>query len=132
MFSHSKNIRMSTLIAIIVAYYLLIIIIIIITKSQNDYCSVRVMELCLPNLLILINCFCVILTLVCSLRACHMLIKQESHVYLWKIYLAHFLKFGNLQNSKFQKSELGKFIPNFPLKHVSTSTKLFLLEKLTN
>ena len=25
-------------------------------------------------------------------------------------------------NSKFQKSELGKFIPNFPLKHVITST----------
>ena len=25
--------------------------------------------------------------------------------------------------SKFQKSELGKFIPNFPLKHVITSTK---------
>ena len=24
--------------------------------------------------------------------------------------------------SKFQKSELGKFIPNFPLKHVITST----------
>ena len=24
--------------------------------------------------------------------------------------------------SKFQKSELGKFIPNFPLKHMITST----------
>ena len=33
--------------------------------------SVGVMELCLLHLLILII-FCVILTLVCSLRACHM------------------------------------------------------------
>ena len=35
LFSHSKNIGMSTLIT---NYYLLIIIIIIITKSHNDYC----------------------------------------------------------------------------------------------
>ena len=41
--SHSKNIRMSTLI--------------IITKNHNNYCSVRVIELCLLNLLILIDCF---------------------------------------------------------------------------
>ena len=27
--------------------------------------------------------------------------------------------------SKFQKSELGKFIPNFPIKHVITSTDRF-------
>ena len=26
--------------------------------------------------------------------------------------------------SKFEKSELGKFIPNFPLKHVTSSTNL--------
>ena len=33
------------------------------------------------------------------------------------------MKFGeNLPRSFFQKSELGKFIPNFPLKHVITST----------
>ena len=52
-------------------------------------------------------------------------INQKSHVYLWnlwKIYLVHFLKFRNLKISKFQESELGKFIPNFPLKHVITST----------
>ena len=55
--SHSKNIWMSTLITIIITYCLLIIIIIIITKSHNNYCSVGVMELCLLNLLILINCF---------------------------------------------------------------------------
>ena len=30
--------------------------------------------------------------------------------------------FGNF--SKFQKSELGKFTPNFPLKHVITSTNI--------
>ena len=30
--------------------------------------------------------------------------------------------FQNFEVSKFQKGELGKFIPNFPLKHVITST----------
>ena len=62
-------------------------------------------------------------------------INQESHVNSWnlgKIYLAHFLKFWNLPRFtreiwKFQKSELGKFIPNFPLKHVITSTNLLTL-----
>ena len=68
--------------------------------------------------------FCVILTLVCSLHV----INQESHVYSWnlgKIYLVHFWKFWNPPHftqeiSKFQKSELGKFI--LPLKHLITST----------
>ena len=62
-------------------------------------------------------------------------INQESHVNSWnlgKIYLVHFLKFWNLPRFtreiwKFQKSELGKFIPNFPLKHVITSTNLLVL-----
>ena len=57
-------------------------------------------------------------------------INQESNVYSWnfgKIYLFYYLKFWNLPHftreiSKFQKSVLGKFIPNFPLKHVITST----------
>ena len=31
--------------------------------------------------------------------------------------------------SKFQKSELGKFIPNFPLKHVITSTNKHVIYK---
>ena len=61
--------------------------------------------------------FCEILTFV---------INQESHVYSWnlgKIYLVHFLKFWNRPRftreiSKFQKSELGKIITNFRLKHV--------------
>ena len=56
LFSHSKNIRMSTLITRIITYYLLIIIIII-TKSHNNYCSVGVMESCILNLLISIDCF---------------------------------------------------------------------------
>ena len=30
--------------------------------------------------------------------------------------------FFEILKSKFQKSELGKFIPNFPLKHMITST----------
>ena len=54
--SHSKNTQMSTLIVIIITYQLLIITIII-TKSPNNYCGVGVMELCLLNLLILIDCF---------------------------------------------------------------------------
>ena len=82
------------------------------------------MELCLLNLLILID-FCIILTLVCSC---------DSHVIPGGI-TCLFVKFGeNLPRSsfeilkfpsfhflKFQKSELGKFIPNFPLKHVITN-----------
>ena len=32
------------------------------------------------------------------------------------------MKFGENRPQKFQKSELGKFISNFPLKHVITST----------
>ena len=67
-------------------------------------------------------------------------INQESHVYSWnlgKIYLVHFLKFWNLPRftreiSKFQKSELGKFIPNFPLKHVITSTNVIKMKILEN
>ena len=43
LFSHSKNIRMPTLITMIITYYLLIINVIIITKSHNDYCSVGFM-----------------------------------------------------------------------------------------
>ena len=42
LFSHSKNIRISTLITILIT----IIIVIIITKNHNNYCSVGVMELC--------------------------------------------------------------------------------------
>ena len=61
-------------------------------------------------------------------------INQKSHVYSWnlgKIYLVRFLKFWNLPRftqkvSKFQKSELSNFIPNFPHKHVITSTKLVM------
>ena len=103
----------------------------IITKIHNNYCSVGLMELCLLNLLILINCF------LCNSYPCVLfeslshVINQESHVYSWnlgKIYLVHFLEFWNLpcftrEISKFQKSELSKFIPNFPFKHVITSTK---------
>ena len=51
-------------------------------------------------------------------------INEELHVSSWnlgKIYLDNFLKFWNLRRftwefSKFLKSELGKFIPNLPLK----------------
>ena len=67
-------------------------------------------------------------------------INQESYSYSWylgKIYLVHFLKFWNLPSltreiSKFQNSELGKFIPNFPLKHVIISTNKFPEDKNFN
>ena len=121
--THSDWISLSTRPIII------IIIIVIITKSHSNYCSVGVMELCLLNVLILIDCF------LCNSYPCMLfeslshVINQESHVYswnLWKIYLVHFLKFWHLPRftseiSKFQKNELGKFIPNFPLKHVITT-----------
>ena len=77
LFSHSKNIRISTLITILIT----IIIVIIITKNHNNYCSVGVMELCLLNWLILINCF------LCNSYPCVLfeslshVINQESHVY---------------------------------------------------
>ena len=46
-----------------------------------------------------------------------------------KKHFSSFLKSSNLSRftweiSWFQKSELGKFIPNFPLKHVITRTKI--------
>ena len=104
--------------------------------SHNSYCSVGVIESCLSNLLILTDCF------LCNSYHCVLfeslsnVINQESHVYSWnlgKIYLAHFLKFSNLEpfsNFRFhnfrKKSELCKFIPKFPLKHVITSTSLFI------
>ena len=71
---------MSTLIVIIITYQLLIITIII-TKSPNNYCGVGVMELCLLNLLILIDCF------LCNSYPCVLfeslshVINQESHIY---------------------------------------------------
>ena len=80
------------------------------------------MELCLLNLLILIDCFfCNSYPCVLFKNLSHVII-QESHVYsknLGKIYLGF-----TREISKFQKSELGKFIPNFPLKHVIPSTNL--------
>ena len=102
----------------------------IITKSHNNYCSAGVMELCLLNLLILIDCF------LCNSYPCVLfeslshVINQESHVYLWNLGetdLVHFLRFWNIPRftreiSKSEKSELDKFIQNFPLKHVITST----------
>ena len=88
------------------------------------------MVLCLLNLFIVTDCF------LCNSYPCVLfesfshVINQESHVYSWNSgtsYLVHFLIFWNLSRftreiSKFQKSELGNFIPNFPLKHLSTST----------
>ena len=61
---------------------LLLIIIMIITKRQNNYGSVGVKELCLLNLLILIDCF------LCNSYPCVLfeslshVINLESHAYL--------------------------------------------------
>ena len=74
-------------------------------------------ELCLLNLLILIVFLCNSYPCVLFESLSHV-INQESHV-LGKVYLVHFLKFW--------KIKLGKFIPNFPLEHVITSTNTFLL-----
>ena len=61
--------------------------------------------------------------LVCSLRACHMWLTR-NHMFireiLGKFTLFIFLNFEISKISKFQNSELSKFIPNFPLKHVIT------------
>ena len=76
------------------------------------------MKLCLLNLLILIGFLCNSFSGVLFESLSHM-INQESHL---------LVKFGeNLPRSFFQKSELGKFIPNFPLKHVITSTNVIYL-----
>ena len=54
-------------------------------KSHNNYCSVGVMELCLLNLLILIDCF------LCNSYPCVLfeslwqVINQDSHVYSWNL-----------------------------------------------
>ena len=99
---------MSTLITIVITYYLLIII--LITK-HNNYCSVEVMESCLLNLLILIDTFLCNSYLCVLFESLSHAINQKSNVYSWnlgKIYRVDFLK----------------FIPNFPLKHVITSTNL--------
>ena len=45
----------------------------------------------------------------------------QSH--LGNVYLVYFFE---ILKSRFQKSELGKFIPYFPLKHVITSTNKYV------
>ena len=110
LFSHPKNIRMSTLITIIVIYQLLIIIVII-TKSRNNYCRVGVKELCLLHFLILIDCF------LCNPYPCLLF---ESLFVISGENLPR--SFFEVLISKFQKSELAKFIPYFPLKLMITNT----------
>ena len=74
--------------------------------------------------MILIDCFCVILILVCSLRAYHMWL-TKNHMFIREIW-GKFTSLisWNFEISKFQKRELGKFILYFPLKHVITSISL--------
>ena len=119
LFSHSKNIRMSTLITIIITYQLLIIIIITIIKSHDNYCSVGVMELCLLNFLILIV-FCVILTLVCSLTACHMWLTR-NYMFIPEIWR----KFTSFISWNFEISlvSLWRFHSRFTLKILKKWTR---------
>ena len=78
------------------------------------------MELCLLNLLILIGCF-LYKSCPCELfESLSHVINQESHVYSWN--LGKIFPRFTWEISKFQKSDLGKFIPDFPLKYVITST----------
>ena len=70
------------------------------------------MELCLLNLLIFIDCF------LCN--SYPLFVKFGKNVPCSFFEILKSLKFFEI--SKFQKSELGKFIPNFPLKHVITIT----------
>ena len=53
-------------------------------------------------------------------------INQESHVYSWNLGNVYLVYFFEILKSRFQKSELGKFIPYFPLKHVITSTNKYV------
>ena len=97
------------------------------------------MELCLLNLLILIDCFCIILTLVCSLRACHMLLTR-NHMFIREIWrkFTSFV-FWNFEISlvfhsgefKISKKWTRKFIPNFPLQHVWWVARFVISQYLT-
>ena len=102
--------------------------------GHNNYCSVGVMELCLLNLLIMTDWFLCNSNYFVLFESLSHVINQESHVYSWnlgKIYLVHSLKFSNLPcfihsgDFTILKSQLGKFIPNFPLQHVITSTNSY-------
>ena len=53
-------------------------------------------------------------------------INQESHVYSWNLGNVYLVYFFEILKSRFQKSELGKFIPYFPLKNVITSTNKYV------
>ena len=110
---------MSTLITIIIINYKLQKVTIIIVVY-----GVMVIKF------VAIDCFLCNSNLCMLFESLSHMITQESHLYSWnlgKIYLVHFFEILNLprftrETWKFQKSELGKFIPNFPLKHVITST----------
>ena len=108
LFSHSKNIRMSTLITLIDTYYSLIVK--IITKSHNNYCRVGVIELRLLNLLILSDCFLCNSSLVCYFRACHMWLTR-NHMFIREIWenLPHsffeILKFPSFHSGDFEISK---------------------------
>ena len=108
-FSHSKNIRMSiliTIIPIIITYYYYYYYHYYYYYYYyyynyyyyyfNDYKKVTII-------------------IVCSLRACHMWLTR-NHMFIHEIWGINLpCSFFEILKSKFQKSELCKFIPNFTL-----------------
>ena len=88
------------------------------------------MELRFLNLLILIDCFLCNSYPFVLVESLSQVINQESRFFvkLGENLPRSFFKIlkspERNEETKFQKSELGKFIPNFPLKHVITSTNL--------
>ena len=98
LFSHSKNIRMSTLITIIITYYLLIIN----YHYYNNYKKSQWLLSCRSYGAMLIKFVNMDWLFLCNSYPCVLFeslshkINQESHVYSWnlgKIYLVHFPKF---------------------------------------
>ena len=53
-------------------------------------------------------------------------INLESHLYSWDLGKGYLVYFFEILKSRFKKSELGKFITYFPLKHVNTSTNKYV------
>ena len=80
--------------------------------------------------------FCVILTIACSLRACQMWLTR-NHMFIrqvWGKFTSFIFEISkspsfHLGGFIVSKSELGKFIRNFPLKRVITSTNSLYISR---
>ena len=82
-------------------YYILLYIIIIITKSYNNCCSLGVIELCLLNLLVLIDCFLCNSSPYLLFESLSQVIDQESsHAYSRNLGKTYLISLGRFQNFK--------------------------------